>query len=114
MSKEDAHCGESRELTIDRCNSEPCSNGNDIQSRRAWLQDVSKLTIASASFRVTPLFVALAVCGKTSHWPVGMPEIKWDRDIFAHCKMVISDRRFAAQIRGGHHTPHTFVHSSGG
>lgn len=28
-------------------------------------------------------------------------EIKWDRDTCEQCRMVISDRHFAAQIRGG-------------
>jgi len=28
-------------------------------------------------------------------------EIKWDRDACEHCRMVISDKHFAAQIRGG-------------
>lgn len=31
----------------------------------------------------------------------GPVEIKWDRDVCAHCGMAISDRRFAAQVRGG-------------
>lgn len=45
--------------------------------------------------------VLLAGCGKKSHWPEGMAEIKWDRDTCARCNMVISDPRFAAQLRGG-------------
>lgn len=40
-------------------------------------------------------------CGKDSNWPAGMADIKWDRDTCARCKMVISDRRFAAEMRGG-------------
>ncbi len=39
----------------------------------------------------------LAACGREpEHGPV---DIKWDRDTDARCGMVISDRRFAAQIR---------------
>ena len=30
-----------------------------------------------------------------------MAEIKWDRETCLRCSMVISDRRFAAQVRGG-------------
>ena len=30
-----------------------------------------------------------------------MVEIKWDRDTCVRCSMVICDRRFAAQVRGG-------------
>lgn len=30
-----------------------------------------------------------------------MAEIKWDRDTCVRCSMVISDRRFAAELRGG-------------
>lgn len=49
---------------------------------------------------LTPLAVLLSAC-KKGNWPDGMAEIKWDRDTCARCSMVISDRRFAAQIRGG-------------
>jgi nitrous oxide reductase accessory protein NosL len=31
----------------------------------------------------------------------GPAEIKWDRDVCAHCGMAISDRHFAAAVRGG-------------
>lgn len=44
---------------------------------------------------------ALGACGKQESWPQGMVEIKWDRDTCARCNMVISDPRFAAQLRGG-------------
>jgi hypothetical protein len=40
-------------------------------------------------------------CSKASGWPDAMAEIKWDRDTCARCKMVISDRRYAAELRGG-------------
>jgi hypothetical protein len=42
-----------------------------------------------------------AACAPRGHWPEGMAEIKWDRDTCARCAMVISDRRFAAELRGG-------------
>jgi len=54
-----------------------------------------------AGFAATPLALALSACGKNGTWPEGMAEIKWDRDTCVRCSMVISDRRFAAQIRGG-------------
>jgi copper chaperone NosL len=50
---------------------------------------------------LTPLAAALSGCGSKGGWPDGMAEIKWDRDTCVRCSMVISDRRFAGQIRGG-------------
>ncbi len=52
------------------------------------------------AFVLTPLAALLSACGK-SGWPEGMAEIKWDRDTCVRCRMAISDRRFAAQVRGG-------------
>jgi hypothetical protein len=49
---------------------------------------------------LTPLAVALSGC-KKGNWPENMVEIKWDRDTCVVCNMVISDRRFAGEIRGG-------------
>jgi hypothetical protein len=49
---------------------------------------------------LTPLAATLSGC-KEGNWPDGMAEIKWDRNTCARCNMVISDRRFAAQLRGG-------------
>lgn len=52
----------------------------------------------------TPLAMALSTlgaCGKDDRWPEGMQPIKWDRDTCVVCNMVISDRRFAGQLRGG-------------
>ncbi len=31
----------------------------------------------------------------------GIVDVKWDRDACERCRMVISDRHFAAQVRGG-------------
>ncbi len=56
--------------------------------------------LASSGFLLTPLAAALSGCKKDS-WPDGMAEIKWDRDTCTRCSMVISDRRFAAQLSGG-------------
>lgn len=56
--------------------------------------------LAAGSFLLTPLAAALSGCRKDG-WPEGMVEIKWDRDTCTRCKMVISDRRFAVQLRGG-------------
>ncbi len=55
----------------------------------------------AAGFALTPLASALTACGKSGAWPEGMAEIKWDRDTCTRCSMVISDRRFAAEMRGG-------------
>lgn len=63
--------------------------------RRRFLAD-----IAAAGFVMTPLAALLAGCGRAT-MPEGMAEIKWDRDTCTRCSMVLSDRRFAAQARGG-------------
>ena len=55
----------------------------------------------AAGLVLTPLAAALSACGKSGAWPEGMAEIKWDRDTCVRCSMVISDRRFAAEMRGG-------------
>jgi nitrous oxide reductase accessory protein NosL len=52
-------------------------------------------------FVLTPIAAALSACGKEAGWPAGMQPIKWDRDTCVVCNMVISDRRFAAEMRGG-------------
>ena len=64
-------------------------------SRRNFL---GRLTLGGVA--LTPLALALSACGK-SGWPEGMAEIKWDREVCPRCSMVISDRRCAAQLRGG-------------
>ena len=56
--------------------------------------------LAAGGLVLTPLAAMLSACGK-SGWPEGMTEIKWDRDTCTRCRMAISDRRFAAQVRGG-------------
>lgn len=56
---------------------------------------------AAAGFALTPLAALLAACGRSGEWAEGMAEIKWDRDTCVRCSMAISDRRFAAQMRGG-------------
>ncbi|ENO89650.1 nitrous oxide reductase accessory protein NosL [Thauera linaloolentis] len=53
-----------------------------------------------APLLLSPLAGLLAACGKGG-WPDGMAPIRWDRDTCIRCKMVISDRRFAAELRGG-------------
>ena len=58
------------------------------------------LGAAAAGFVLTPLSALLSACGRAS-MPEGMVEIKWDRDTCVRCNMALSDRRFAAQARGG-------------
>jgi len=55
----------------------------------------------AAGFALSPIAAMLAACGAKGDWPEGMVEIKWDRDTCVRCNMVISDRRFAAEMRGG-------------
>lgn len=50
---------------------------------------------------LTPLAALLSACTDEGTWPEGMVPFKWDRDTCTRCKMTISDRRFATQIRGG-------------
>ena len=52
-------------------------------------------------FALTPLAAWLTACTDEGTWPQGMAAFKWDRDNCTRCKMSISDRRFAVQIRGG-------------
>jgi hypothetical protein len=56
--------------------------------------------LPAAGFALTPLAALIAACSGSA-WPDGMVEIKWDRDTCARCSMVISDRRYAAELRGG-------------
>lgn len=46
------------------------------------------------------LLVGVKGCAK-SGGSDGWVDIKWDRDTCTRCRMVISDRRFAAEARGG-------------
>ena len=67
-------------------------------SRRRFLNGMGGL--AAAGLALTPLAAALSGCSRPE-LPEGMAEIKWDRDTCVRCSMVISDRRFAAQVYGG-------------
>ena len=62
--------------------------------RRRFLADA-----VFTGFALTPIAAMLAACGRAS-MPEGMAEVKWDRDTCVRCSMVLSDRRFAAQVRG--------------
>jgi copper chaperone NosL len=55
---------------------------------------------AAGALLLTPLAMALSGCSR-GNWPEGMAPIRWDRDTCIRCRMAISDRRFAAQMRGG-------------
>jgi hypothetical protein len=73
-------------------------------ARRAWLRDAAGALAAGTGFRLAPLAAALGAlsgCGKDEGWPEDMQPIKWDRDTCVVCNMVISDRRFAGEMRGG-------------
>jgi copper chaperone NosL len=58
------------------------------------------LEFSAAGFALTPIAAMLAACGR-SNLPDGLAETKWDRDTCTRCGMVLSDRRFAAQAKGG-------------
>lgn len=57
--------------------------------------------LATGGLLLTPLAAALSGCGTGDKWPEGIQAIVWDRDTCSRCNMTISDRRFAAQLRGG-------------
>jgi len=62
------------------------------------------LAAAAHGIALTPLAAAISSlggCAKDEGWPEGMKPIKWDRDTCIVCNMVISDRRFAGEMRGG-------------
>jgi len=62
---------------------------------------ISRRHLLAAGFALTPLAATLlSACRKDENWPDGMKPIIWDRDTCARCSMVISDRRFAAEISG--------------
>lgn len=66
-------------------------------SRRRFLTEC-----AAAGCAVSPVAAALSlVACKSSGLPEGVVEIKWDRDTCTRCSMVISDRRFATEVKGG-------------
>lgn len=55
--------------------------------------------MARNAFLLALFALLLAACsGDPKTGPV---EIKWDRDGCTHCGMALSDRHFAAQVRGG-------------
>jgi nitrous oxide reductase accessory protein NosL len=51
-----------------------------------------------AVFSAAPLTALLSGCARRTVAD-GPQEIRWDRDVCAGCGMVISDRRFASQLR---------------
>ncbi|MFO1220633.1 MAG: hypothetical protein U1E89_19885 [Burkholderiaceae bacterium] len=63
---------------------------------------MKRRSVLACGSLLTPLAgVWLAACGEErGSWPEGMAPIKWDRDTCARCAMVISDRRFAVEVRG--------------
>jgi nitrous oxide reductase accessory protein NosL len=48
---------------------------------------------------VLMLLTTLAGCGQEPR--TGPVEVKWDRDTCVRCNMALSDKRYAAQVRGG-------------
>lgn len=63
---------------------------------------MKRRTLLAQGFALTPLAtLMLAACGEDGNWAEGMTPIKWDRDACVRCKMIISDPRFAVEIKGG-------------
>ncbi len=51
--------------------------------------------------KVVILLILAMTFGCGDHRQSGPAEITWDRDACDNCRMMISDRHFAAQVRGG-------------
>ncbi len=47
---------------------------------------------------ISVLFLMLAACAPEQS--TGPAEVRWDRDVCARCNMAVSDRHYAAQLRG--------------
>ena len=47
------------------------------------------------------LLIVLLLTGCTGEDATGPGKVRWDRESCSHCAMAISDRHFAAQVRGG-------------
>jgi nitrous oxide reductase accessory protein NosL len=65
---------------------------------------MKRRSLLACGVALTPLaaaFVGGCSADDEGRWAEGMLPIKWDRDTCARCGMAISDRRFAAQLRGG-------------
>lgn len=76
------------------------------RSRRETTQVLVRSAALGPLAAFTPLTsLLLAGCGDDGHWAEGMTPIKWDRDACVRCKMIISDPRFAVEIKGGRKTP---------
>lgn len=63
------------------------------------------LRIATALLSLL-LALPLMACGREP--ASGPADVKWDRDACEHCRMVISDRSFAAQVRDAEGRVHRF------
>ncbi|MBK9135146.1 MAG: hypothetical protein IPM15_12645 [Betaproteobacteria bacterium] len=68
-----------------------CESGGP--RRRGWLLGVVAGTLGASVGLV-------AGCSRDQGtWAEGMKPIKWDRDVCVRCAMLLSDRRFAVQMR---------------
>jgi hypothetical protein len=53
-------------------------------------------------FRLAVMALLLGLLGACHQEPkTGPVEVKWDRDTCVRCSMALSDKRYAAQVRGG-------------
>lgn len=72
--------------------------GDCVFSLRSFAMEMNIERLLKPIFLV--LFAALlAACHPEPQ--TGPVEVKWDRDTCARCSMALSDKRFAAQVRGG-------------
>ncbi|MDZ7657489.1 MAG: protein NosL [Sulfurimicrobium sp.] len=56
----------------------------------------------SSLFRLTTAALLLGLLAACHQEPkTGPVEVKWDRDTCVRCNMALSDKRYAAQVRGG-------------
>lgn len=60
--------------------------------------------------RLLAVLLAGFILGCSGDPGTGPAEVKWDRDVCERCRMVLSDRLYAAQIRGGEEGKKTKVY----
>src|SRR5690606_8718548 len=77
------------------------SSGSSCRERRAMREPARALRLAPALVAGALL---LAACGP----PEGPQPIAWDREPCAHCRMLISDPAFAAQLHRSDGTVESF------
>jgi len=69
--------------------------------RKNYFPDTFDLSLSFVRQPVGLIVLSMLVLSACSENGTGPVEVKWDRDACERCRMVLSDRYHAAQIRGG-------------